>query len=152
MRKPHMYMCAVYMCPYILHKYWNICVYPSQCASASCLQDKFIVLWELKRTSSKMKKLKVEAGFYSEADMKKPVSESGLGWDASLVLHYEPRVSYVGTVVCACSRGAFGCAKACRDRAKHTLDVLYCFQMYSLLSLFKPFHDQAVPTHLRTVL
>ena len=50
----------------------------------SCLEDIFYKKVDEYKKEEEFKKLLTKGGFYSEADMKKPFSEGGLGFSASL--------------------------------------------------------------------
>ena len=52
--------------------------------SASWLEDEFMRKVEVWKETSKFRELATDGGFYSESDMKKPVSEGGLGLKETL--------------------------------------------------------------------
>ena len=52
--------------------------------SASWLEEEFMRKVEVWKETSKFRELATDGGFYSESDMKKPVSEGGLGLKETL--------------------------------------------------------------------
>ena len=51
---------------------------------ASLLEEEFVRKVEIWKETSKFRELATDGGFYSESDMKKPVSEGGLGLKETL--------------------------------------------------------------------
>ena len=63
-------------------------------------KDSFLRPVEMFKENMRYRDLETQGGFYSEADMKKPVSEGGLGYPANHVLHLRLDVLFIHVRAC----------------------------------------------------